>query len=154
MSEHVAEVRWEEAPDNIRSGRYSRAHRWSFDGGIEVPASSSPQVVRPPFSDEHAVDPEEALVASISSCHMLTFLWLARKDGWTVVSYHDRAAGFLEKGENGIPWLARAVLRPRIGFEGPSPSPEGLRELHHRAHRECYIANSVRTVVVVEPHGD
>jgi organic hydroperoxide reductase OsmC/OhrA len=150
MVEHVAQVEWKESADNFRTGRYSRAHRWSFDGGVEVPASSSPHVVRLPFSEERAVDPEEALVASISSCHMLTFLWLAHEAGWVVVSYRDNAKGILEKGENGVPWLARATLRPEIEFDGAAPNADALRELHHRAHHDCYIANSVRTEVVVE----
>jgi organic hydroperoxide reductase OsmC/OhrA len=102
-----------------------------------------------PWSDAAAVDPEEAFVASLASCHMLTFLWLAGKAGLVVDRYEDRAVGMLRKNERGVPWIARVELRPRIAFGSPAPTAAALADLHHRAHEQCYIANSVKTEVVV-----
>jgi organic hydroperoxide reductase OsmC/OhrA len=156
MSKYVATIRWERKPDEaFLDGRYSRAHRWSFDGGAEVPASSSPSVVRVPFSDPAGVDPEEALVASLSSCHMLFFLDFARQAKFLVESYEDAAEGVMEKGADGRVRMTRAILRPLIRFGGERrPTESVLADIHHRAHEACYISNSVTTVVTVEARSD
>ena len=120
-----------------------------FDGGISVPASSSPQVV-PRFSVEAAVDPEEALVASASSCHMLTFLYLAANAGFNVASYADNAVGELAKREDGRQWMATITLDPQIVWIDGEPSANQLAGLHHNAHKECYIANSIRSEIKVK----
>lgn len=153
MTAHDATIRWQlgEAPGAFREGKYSRAHSWTFDGGVTVPASPSPAVVRPPHSDPAAVDPEEAFVASLSSCHMLTFLYQAHRRGFEVLRYEDHARGTLTKNERGVPWVSRVVLRPRIEYGARAPSAEEEAELHELAHEGCFIANSVRTDVVVEP---
>ena len=152
MSEYTSTVNWRRdggAP--FVDGRYRRAHVWRFDGGAEVRASSSPQSVRVPLSDPAAVDPEEAFVASLSSCHMLWFLSIAAKQGWLIDGYEDHAVGYMEKNEEGRLAMTRVVLRPRVTFATEAtPAAAQLRELHDRAHHECYIANSVRTVVTIE----
>ena len=148
MSRHTATIRWVFEPGEFLKGRYSRAHTWTFDGGITVAASPSPAVVRAPWSDAAAVDPEEAFVASIASCHMLTFLYLAAKAGIEVLSYEDEAVGTLTKNERGVPWVSEVVLSPRIVYR-QAPSAERVAELHHRAHDECFIAQSVKTNIVV-----
>ena len=123
-----------------------------FDGGIEVPASSAPSSVRLPYSVAEAVDPEEALVAAISSCHMLTFLFVAAKAGFVVDRYEDDAHGIMTKNERGKLFVSRVTLKPAIAFGGEKqPSPAEMKALHHQAHEECYIANSVVTEIVVEP---
>ena len=132
------------------SGRYSRAHEWSFDGGAVVRGSSSPSVVPEPMSDASAVDPEEALVAAASSCHMLWFLSLAQKARIEVQSYRDEAVGAIGKDERGRVAITRITLRPEIGFSGREPGAEELRALHHQAHEKCFIANSLRSEIVVE----
>ena len=149
MSEHRATVSWEKDDSDFLKGRYSRAHQWSFDGGVSVRASSSPSAVPVPMSDESAVDPEEAYVASISSCHMLTFLYLACRKKFVITRYEDEAVGTMTKAENGIPWVSRVTLNPRIVYEGRHPTSEEEQALHHEAHRQCFIANSVRTVIDV-----
>jgi len=152
MSKYVATIRWTRKPDEaFLDGRYSRAHRWSFDGGAEVAASSSPSVVRVPFSDPAGIDPEEALVASLSSCHMLFFLDFARAAKFLVESYEDEAEGVMEKGADGRVRMARATMRPLIRFGGERrPTEAEIADLHHRAHDACYIANSVTTEVRIE----
>ena len=155
MSRHTAAVHWSRKPEEpFLDGRYGRAHRWRFDGGAEVAASSSPSVVRVPFSDPAGVDPEEALVAALSSCHMLFFLDFAKQAKFVVESYEDAAEGLMEKGGDGRVRMTRAILRPLIRFAGAAPSAEQLAALHHRAHDACYIANSVTTEVVVETRAD
>ena len=149
MASYVATVEWR-ADGGFREGRYSRAHRWAFDGGAVVPASASPHVVPAPMSDPAGVDPEEALVASVSSCHMLWFLHLARDSGLDVVAYRDEALGRMGKDERGRMAMIRIVLRPRIEFAGEAPDGETLERLHHEAHERCFIANSLRTQIVVE----
>jgi organic hydroperoxide reductase OsmC/OhrA len=132
--------------------RYSRAHEWSFDGGARVKASSSPQVVPVPMSDASAVDPEEAFVASLSSCHMLWFLSLAAKAGYVVDRYEDRAQGVMSKDGRGKLAMTLVTLRPRVNFSGARrPSRAQLDALHHAAHEECFLANSVRSEVRCEP---
>ena len=150
--EHTATITWSCAgPDFVR-GRYSREHTWRFDGGTVVPASPSPHIVPTPWSNPAAVDPEEAFVASLASCHMLTFLWLASREGFCATNYEDRAVGEMTKNERGTPWVSRVTLRPRITWTGDRrPAPADLERLHHRAHQECFIANSVRTEIRVEP---
>ncbi|EDY18916.1 OsmC family protein [Chthoniobacter flavus Ellin428] len=121
-----------------------------FDGGLTVPASPSPQVVPTPWSNPANIDPEEAYVASLSSCHMLTFLWLAGKAGFLVESYRDEAAGVMAKNERGSSWVSKVTLHPQIVWSGEKqPTAEEIDKLHHRSHEECYIANSVKTEVVV-----
>lgn len=151
MSEHTAQVRWEAASAEFTTGRYSRAHVWSFDGGITVPASSSPAAVRIPFSDPKAIDPEEALVAAIASCHLLTFLWLASRSKFEVVRYEDEAVGTMTPNERGVQWVSRVVLRPRIEYGAKAPSKAEEAKLHHAAHEGCFIANSVKTAIEIEP---
>ena len=149
MADYLATIEWR-SDGGFRDGRYSRAHRWSFDGGATVPASASPHVVPAPMSDPAGVDPEEALVASTSSCHMLWFLHLARDCGLDVAAYRDEARGTMGKDERGRMAVTRIVLRPRIDFAGEAPDAETLARLHHEAHEKCFIANSLRSEVVVE----
>jgi organic hydroperoxide reductase OsmC/OhrA len=148
---YEARVTWSRNGAVFTDNRYSRGHEWSFDGGVTVPASASPSIVRPPFSVAEAVDPEEALVASASSCHMLSFLSLAARAGFIVESYVDEASGVMEKGPSGRLSFTRITLRPRIAFSGEKvPSSGELDSLHHAAHDECFIANSLKCDVVVE----
>jgi organic hydroperoxide reductase OsmC/OhrA len=150
MSSHRATVVWRREGDFARK-KYHRQHVWRFDGGIEVPASASPLVVPQPWSTETAVDPEEAFVASISSCHMLTFLFLAANEGLVAESYEDEAEGHLTKGNDGQQWVETVTLRPRIVWAAEKgPAAQQLASLHHQAHAECFIARSVRTIITVE----
>jgi organic hydroperoxide reductase OsmC/OhrA len=149
VSEYLATVEWH-SDGGFREGRYSRAHSLSFDGGAVVPGSSSPHVVPPPMSDPAGVDPEEALVASASACHMLWFLHLARDSGLDVAGYRDRARGTMAKDDRGRMAMTRIVLRPEIDFAGEVPSAQALARLHRDAHERCFIANSLRTEIVVE----
>ena len=152
MSEHTAKVTWERRGARFVDNRYSRVHAWSFDGGLEVRASSSPHVVRPPLSDPAAVDPEEGFVAALSSCHMLWFLSLAAERGFVVDAYEDDAVGTMRRLEDGRQALGRIVLRPRIVFGGDKPcSAEELAALHEEAHHQCFLANAVSAELVVEP---
>jgi organic hydroperoxide reductase OsmC/OhrA len=148
--EYTATIRWAREGENFSDGRYSRGHMWSFDGGVEVPASASPTVVPLPFSRDDAVDPEEAFVAAISSCHMLTFLAIAAKKRFTVDRYEDRAVGIMTKNRNGKLFVSKVTLDPSIAFSGDRrPNEKEIVDLHHLSHRECFIANSVLTEVVV-----
>jgi organic hydroperoxide reductase OsmC/OhrA len=152
MSEHHARIAWSTAaaPADFVKGRYSREHTWAFDGGITVAGSSSPSVVPLPWSSAAAIDPEEAFVAAIASCHMLSFLYVAMKRGFAVARYLDDAVGTMAKTERGAHWVNRVTLSPRIEWAGERrPSAEELAELHHGAHEECFIANSVKTEIVV-----
>jgi organic hydroperoxide reductase OsmC/OhrA len=150
--EHTATVRWERDGAAFSDRRYSRAHTWTFDGGIEVKASASPLIVRAPFSDAQAIDPEEAFIASISSCHMLFFLDYAAQAQFVVDEYEDTAVGTMGKNAAGKEFVATIVLAPRIGFSGtPQPGAEEVAALHERAHHDCFIANSVKTAIVVRP---
>ena len=153
MAHHYsADILWQRGEQDFVSGRYSRRHLLRFDGGIDVPGSSSPHVVPLPWSDANAVDPEEAFVASISSCHMLWFLSIAAKHRHCVDSYHDHASGEMRKNSAGKLVVARVTLRPAVVFSGDHiPDHSALRRLHHEAHEECYIANSVKTEIVCEP---
>jgi organic hydroperoxide reductase OsmC/OhrA len=151
MSEHKAFILWENtsAEGEFTKGRYSREHTWKFDGGVSIPASPSPSVVRPPFSNPDYVDPEEAFVAAISSCHMLTYLFLAGRKGFQVERYQDEAVGVMTKNDAGVPWVSQITLNVRIQYGPNAPSPEEEDHLHHEAHEQCYIANSVKTEIVV-----
>ena len=151
MSTYSAKISWKnDSPDSFTKNRYSRAHTWVFDGGIEVPASSSPHAVRLPFSVEEAVDPEEALVASAASCHMLTFLWVAAKKGFLIESYEDNAVGEMTTTSDGKQWISKITLDPQIVWGDKTPTAQELKELHHAAHEQCYIANSIKSEVVVK----
>jgi organic hydroperoxide reductase OsmC/OhrA len=149
MKQFDASLLWERGGQTFTDQRYSRAHAWRFDGGLTVPASSSPQSVPLPMSDPAAVDPEEALVAAASSCHMLFFLSLAAARGLVVDRYEDDATGTLATDEQGRQAITRIVLRPRIAFAGPVPDAAALAVLHHEAHARCYVANSLRADVIV-----
>jgi organic hydroperoxide reductase OsmC/OhrA len=152
VARYTAEIVWERGTQTFVDNRYSRRHLWRFDGGAEVPASSSPHVVALPLSDASAVDPEEAFVASLSSCHMLWFLHIAGKRKFCVDRYVDMAEGTMEKNAAGKLAMTRVTLRPRIQFSGDrQPTRSELDEMHHQAHEECYIANSVKTEVRCEP---
>lgn len=151
MHRYEARIAWSRNGAAFTDNRYSRAHEWSFDGGLRVPASASPSVVPLPYSAPEAVDPEEALVASASSCHMLWFLNLAAKQGFVVERYEDDAFGVMEKNARGKLAFTRITLRPGIVFGGDrTPDGDELSALHHRAHDECFIANSLNFPVVVE----
>jgi organic hydroperoxide reductase OsmC/OhrA len=152
MSRHDATIAWStDDPAAFAKGRYSRAHQWRFDGGAVVPASASPHIVPAPWSDAGGVDPEEAFVASIASCHMLFFLDLARRAGVVIASYEDQAEGLMEKGADGRVRITSVTLRPRIGFDGQAPDAAAIDALHHAAHEACFIANSITAQVTVEP---
>ena len=152
MSTYAATIRWTRDPStDFTRGQYSRAHSWEFDGGLTVPASPSPHIVPAPWNDPAGVDPEEAFVASLSSCHMLFFVDFARRDGWVVDSYVDEAEGVLEKRSDGKMWMSRVTLHPRVTWGGEKqPDDAAIADLHHRAHDACFIANSVTTEVTVD----
>jgi organic hydroperoxide reductase OsmC/OhrA len=150
MSEHKSTIKWQRTSSDFLKGKYSREHTWTFDGGVTVPASASPSVVPVPFSNPAHVDPEEAFVASISSCHMLTILFLASKQGYQIDSYDDEAVGVIAKNENGVPWISLVTLKPKIIYSGEKlPSPADEKQMHHLAHEQCFIANSIKTEVIV-----
>jgi len=152
MSEHKATISWKRTSEDFLKGRYSREHTWTFDGGLSVPASPAPAVVPAPWSNPANIDPEEAFVASISSCHMLTFLFVDSRQGFQVDSYQDEAVGVTTKNEKGVPWVSSVTLRPKIGYSGEkSPTRQEQEHLHHLSHEQCYIANSVKTEITVQP---
>ena len=152
MSTYTATIRWTRTGEgDFAKGQYSRAHEWAFDGGALVPASPSPHIVPAPWSDTAGVDPEEAFVASLSSCHMLFFVDLARRAGFVVDAYLDEAEGVLEKRADGKMAMTRVTLHPRVTWGGDPPEEATIADLHHRAHEACFIANSVTTDVTVEP---
>jgi organic hydroperoxide reductase OsmC/OhrA len=149
--EYRATLKWTRGDAKFIDQRYSRGHTWSFDGGITVPGSSSPLSVRLPYSVAEAIDPEEAFVAAVSSCHLLTFLYVAAKQGYVIDSYNDEPVGVMTKNEQGRMWVSKVTLAPAIVFSGEKrPTAAQLNELHHLAHEECFIANSVKSEVVVE----
>jgi organic hydroperoxide reductase OsmC/OhrA len=154
MSEHKATITWNRTSPDFLKGKYSREHTWTFDGGATVPASPSPSVVPAPYSNAAHVDPEEAFVASVSSCHMLTYLYLASRQGFQVESYKDEAVGIVSKNEKGVPWVSSIALHPQIGYSGDRlPTPADEEQLHHHAHEQCFIANSIKTEVRVNRSG-
>jgi len=151
LHKYEAVISWKREGARFTDTRYSRGHEWTFDGGVKIMASSSPSVVPLPYSVVEAVDPEEALVAAAASCHMLSFLYLAAKRGIVVESYLDNAFGIMEKNSAGKLAITRITLRPQIEFSvDREPSPEELQSLHHSAHEECFIANSLKTEIVIE----
>lgn len=152
MHEYAAQISWQRQGAAFTDKRYSRGHAWRFDGGTVVPASSSPHAVREPYSVAAAVDPEEAFVASISSCHMLWFLDVAARAGWVVDSYLDNAVGVMTPNAHGRLWVSQVTLRPLVQFAGERlPDTAEIAHLHHAAHEDCFIANSVKSDVRIEP---
>src|SRR5437667_855924 len=151
MSTYTATIRWSRSgAEGFAKGQYSRAHEWVFDGGALVPASASPHIVPAPWSDAAGVDPEEAFIASLASCHMLFFVDFARRAGLVIDDYVDEAEGELGKRADGKIAMTRVTLRPRITWAGDPPDEATLADLHHRAHESCFIANSVNTEVTIE----
>ncbi len=149
--QYTAEILWERGDQTFTDNRYSRRHTIRLDGGLEVAGSSSPLVVPLPYSDPAAMDPEEAFVASLSSCHMLWFFSIAVRAGFCVDRYADHAVGVMAANEKRKFWVSRVTLRPAVTFSGCQPTADELADMHHQAHEECFIANSVKTEVVVEP---
>ena len=151
MSTYTATIRWARDPGtDFTKGQYSRAHEWAFDGGLTVPASPSPHIVPAPWNDPAGVDPEEAFIASLSSCHMLFFVDFARRAGFVIDEYVDEAEGVMEKNAAGKIAITRVTLHPRVTWDGDPPGEPAVADLHHRAHEACFIANSVTTEVTVE----
>lgn len=151
MSEYQVQVHWQRKPEEaFTDNKYSRGHDWRFEGGAVIPASSSPHIVPLPYSVAEHVDPEEAFVASLSSCHMLFFLSIAAKNKFVVDQYSDDAVGILAKNEDGQQAMTEVRLRPQIRFSGNAPTPEQIERFHHLSHNLCFIANSVKTRVIVE----
>ncbi|TBR43548.1 OsmC family peroxiredoxin [Marinomonas agarivorans] len=152
MAEHYATITWQRADDEAYvDNQYSRGHTWAFDGGVTVPASSSPHVVPLPYSVAENVDPEEAFVASLSSCHMLFFLSIAAKKRYVIDLYTDQAVGTMGENTSGKMAVTKVILRPKVIFSGDKqPSSEQLEAMHHQAHELCFIANSVTAEVVTE----
>ncbi|HTX23444.1 MAG TPA: OsmC family protein [Steroidobacteraceae bacterium] len=153
MPVHTAIIEWRREGAPFVDRRYSRAHEWRFDGGARVAASSSPHLVRAPLSNPASVDPEEAFIAALSSCHMLWFLDLAARAGYVIDRYTDHAEGHMGRRDHGAEWIAQVVLSPRVEFAAAEqpPDEQAVQALHQRAHEACFIANSVRTEVLV--HG-
>lgn len=152
MSEYTATVKWQRGDQDFADDNYSRGHVWEFDGGARVPASASPHIVPLPKSVAENVDPEEAFVASLSSCHMLFFLSIAVKKRYIVDSYTDSAIGYLAKNDQGRFAMTSVVLRPNAVFSGDNqPTAEQLSKIHEQSHRQCFIANSVKTEISIEP---
>ncbi len=150
MSVHTATIAWARGSASFLDQQYSRAHVWQFDGGAQIDASSSPHVVPAPLSNPAYVDPEEAYIAALSSCHMLWFLSIAAAGGFCVDTYRDQAIGHMSRDERGTLWISRVELQPHIVFSGPKQPDAGmLARMHHEAHANCFIANSVRTEVTV-----
>lgn len=152
MSKYFAKINWARANnESYIDNKYSRGHEWTFDGGVTVPASSSPHVVPLPYSVEANVDPEEAFVASLSSCHMLFFLSIAAKRRYVVDSYVDEAVGIMEEDDEGRVSMTKVTLRPNVQFSGDKkPTMVQLEKMHHQSHDQCFIANSVKTEIVTE----
>jgi organic hydroperoxide reductase OsmC/OhrA len=150
MASYQATVEWSRQGANFLDNKYSREHTWRFDGGVTVAGSSSAHVVPVPYSNPSAVDPEEALIVALASCHMLSFLYVAGKAGFMVDQYRDEATGKMTKNAAGKFWVSEVTLNPKIDFSGAKkPSADDVRALHHQAHEECFIANSVKTDVKV-----
>jgi organic hydroperoxide reductase OsmC/OhrA len=150
MSQYKALIKWHRDSARFTDNQYSRGHTWRFDGGIDIPASASPHVVPLPLSVEHAVDPEEAFVAALASCHMLWFLSIAAKRGFVVDSYEDEATGIMAENSDGKLAMTQVTLRPKLLFKGKRPSVEQHAAMHHEAHEACFIASSVKTDVRCE----
>jgi len=152
MADHHASVRWERGTQVFTDRRYSRRYLMAFDGGASVPGSSSPHTVKEPYSDAAAVDPEEAYVAALAGCHMLWFLDIACRAGWQIDDYRDEAVGTLAPDAAGRLVMTVVTLRPRVSFgAGRVPGEGEHARLHHQAHAECFLANSVKTEIRCEP---
>ena len=149
-SQYNATVVWKRGIEKFTDNKYSRAHQWVFESGNIIAASSSPHIVPLPYSIDENIDPEEAFVASLSSCHMLFYLSIAAKKKWVIDRYEDRAIGTLEKNEEGKLAMTKVVLDPEISYSENSPSKEQEAEIHHLAHKACFIANSVKTIVEIK----
>lgn len=150
MHKHETTILWERKDQQFVDNKYSRAHLWEFDG-VTVPASSSPTVLPIPMSSLEAIDPEEALVAATSSCHMLFFLFIAAKQGFVVDRYTDQAYGEMGKNAEGKTLMSKITLRPRIEFSGSKqPSAAEIAEVHQKAHEQCFIGNSIKSEIVIE----
>lgn len=148
---HQATIRWARQGPDFLERRYSRKHTWHFDGGAVIPASPSPSIVPAPWSDAACVDPEEAFIASVASCHMLWFLHVAVDAGFIADRYEDAATGIMTKNEDGVPWISHITLHPQVAWSGEvKPTPEQENHLHHEAHRRCFIAASIKTHVEIE----
>ncbi len=150
MASYQATVSWKLQPGESFP-RYSRDHRWTFDGGLSIAASASPHVVPPPLSSPSHIDPEEAFLAAIASCHMLWFLHLAGDAGFKVTSYTDNTTGIMGRNEQKRMAITEVSLRPAVLFDGPGPEPDVLAKLHERAHEKCFIANSVTSKIIIQP---
>lgn len=151
MSEYVATIRWQRGRQAFTDDNYSRGHEWQFDGGLTIPASASPDIVPLPMSVAENVDPEEAFVASLSSCHMLFFLHLASRSGFVIDEYTDEASGRMDKNAEGKMVMTQVILRPKASYSGERiPDREQIESLHHQSHEQCFIANSVKTEVTTE----
>ncbi len=151
MSEYVATIRWQRGAQHFIDSKYSRGHEWDFDGGMTIPASASPDIVPLPMSVAENVDPEEAFVASLSSCHMLFFLDIAARSGFVIDEYTDAATGYMEKNAGGKTAITKVVLRPNAAYSGERiPDRKEIEKMHHHAHELCFIANSVKTEVTTE----
>lgn len=147
----TAQLNWKKnAGELFIDGKYSRAHTWSFDGGAGLRASSSPQVVPVPMSDESAIDPEESFIASIAACHMLFFLSIAAGKKWIVENYEDHPEGLIEKNDSGKLAMTQIILHPKVIFSNPGiPSREQVSEIHALAHDRCFLANSVKSKIEI-----
>jgi organic hydroperoxide reductase OsmC/OhrA len=150
LSTYTANVIWNRENQIFIDNKYSRAHKWLFDGGCEIPASPSPHIVPPPYSVEENVDPEEAFVASLSSCHMLFFLSIAAKKKILIDSYVNNAEGILEEDKDGGLAMTRIMLNPTIIYSGKQPSDQEIQKIHHLSHQQCFLANSVKTIITVK----
>ena len=148
---YTASIFWKKKEtETFTDNKYSRGHTWVFDGGVELPASASPQVVPLPMSDESAVDPEEAFVAAIASCHMLFFLSIAASSNYIIETYDDQAEGIMSKNEHGQMVMGDIILKPKIVFSGTTiPTAEQIAELHNSAHHKCYLANSIKSTIKI-----
>ncbi len=151
MSNHTAVIKWQRNGEDFINNKYSRVHQWKFDGGAEIRATASPHIVPAPWTTEEYVDPEEAFVASLSSCHMLFFLAFAAKEGFQVESYIDSPNGEMSKNGEGNISMTRVTLSPKVIYTADlQPSREEEQSLHHRAHESCFIANSVTTEIDID----
>lgn len=150
MNQYRATIQWRNNDETFTDNKYSRKHSWHFDGGLEIPASASPHIVGEPYADPSAVDPEEAFVASLSSCHMLWFLSLAARQNFVVAEYRDRAKGTMRKNTEGKLAITEVILRPVVMFHNTKPEQQVFEELHHQAHQKCFIAHSVKTEITID----
>lgn len=149
MSEHKIKILWEKGKDIFIDNQYSRSHTWILDGGLEIPASASPFIVPLPLSNPRAIDPEEAFVASISSCHMLWFLHIAARRKICIEAYSDEAFGIMKENSSGYFYIEKVTLQPSVKFSGNKiPTNDEHLFMHNEAHKKCFIANSVNTKIV------